>query len=126
MGLDVRVSKKKNYVYSIELTGSLDSETYQQLEGEIDEINNDKIRALVLDMKGVDYIRSAGIRVVISTEKDLRKKQAAFAMINLQPQIKKIFDVMKILPIFNIFDDMAEADKYIDEIIKEEIKKIKT
>ena|SRR3989338_7942990 len=126
MGLDVRVSKKKNYVYSIELTGSLDSETYQQLEGEIDEINNDKIRALVLDMKGVDYISSAGIRVVISTEKDLRKKQAAFAMINLQPQIKKIFDVMKILPIFNIFDDMAEADKYIDEIIKEEIKKIKT
>ena len=44
-------------------------------------------------------------------------------MINLQPQIKKVFDAMKILPIIDIFDDMPEADKYIDQVIKEEIKK---
>jgi anti-anti-sigma factor len=125
MALDIKVIKKKNYVYNIELSGSLDSDTYQQLEDEIAEINDDKIKALVIDMKGVDYISSAGIRVIISTEKALRQKATAFAMINLQPQIKKIFDVMKILPIFNIFDDVTEADKYIDEIIKEEIRKPK-
>ena len=125
MALDIKVVKKKNYVYSIELKGSLDSETYQELEGEIAEINDDKIRALALDMGGVDYLSSAGIRVIISTEKALKRKQAAFAIINLQPQIKRVLDVMKILPIFNIFDDMGEADKYIDEIIKEEIKKTK-
>ena len=44
-------------------------------------------------------------------------------MMNLQPKIQKIFDVMKLLPIMNIFEDMPEADKYIDEIINEEMKK---
>ncbi|MBU4376368.1 MAG: STAS domain-containing protein [Candidatus Omnitrophica bacterium] len=126
MALDIKVVKKKNYVYNIELAGSLDSETYQELEDEITEINDDNIRALALDMGGVDYLSSAGIRVIISTEKALKRKQAAFAIINLQPQIKRVLDVMKILPIFNIFDDMGEADKYIDEIIKEEIKKTNT
>ena len=38
-------------------------------------------------------------------------------------QIKKVFDVMKILPVVDIFNDMPEADQYIDQVIKEEIEK---
>ncbi len=125
MPLRIRVIKKKDYVYTVELEGSLDSETHQELEGELSEIIDDKTKAVILDMKGLNYISSAGIRVVLSTEKSLKRKGASFAMINLQPQIKRVFDAMKILPIFNIFDDMAEADKYLDEIIKEEIEKEK-
>ena len=121
MGLGINIIKKKNFVYTVELKGSLDSETYQELEGELSEIIDDKTKAVFLDMKGLDYISSVGIRVIFSTEKSLKRKGASFAMINLQPQIKKVFDAMKILPIFNIFEDMAEADKYIDQIIKEEI-----
>ena len=125
MGLKIKVIKKTNFVYNIELKGSLDSETYQELEDEIGEINDDKVRAIILDMEDLEYISSAGIRVVIATEKALKRKGATFAMINLQPQIKKVFDVMKIMPFFNIFEDMTEADKYIDEIIKEELWKDK-
>jgi anti-anti-sigma factor len=121
MTLSTNIVKKKNFVYTVVLEGSLDSETYQGLEAELSEIIDDKIKAIVLDMGGLTYISSAGIRVVLSTEKALKKRGASFAMINLQPQIKKVFEAMKILPIFNIFDDMTEADKYIDEIIKEEI-----
>ena len=126
MPLKIRVIKKKDYVYTVELEGSLDSETHQELEGELNEIIDDKTKAVILDMKGLNYISSAGIRVVLSTEKSLKRKGASFAMINLQPQIKKVFDAMKILPIFNIFEDMVEADQYLDQIIKEEIEKEKT
>ncbi len=125
MALDITVIKKKDYVYSIELKGSLDSETYQELQAQLGEIIDEKTRAVILDMSKVNYISSAGIRVIIETKKTLERKNATFAMINLQPQIKKIFDVMKILPMFDIFDDMPEADKYIDQIIKEEIEKHK-
>ena len=41
------------------------------------------------------------------------------------PQIEKVFDLMNILPIIDIFDDMPETDKYIDQVIKEEIEKQK-
>lgn len=125
MTLDVKIIKKKDYVYVVELKGSIDTDTYEKLEEELSGIVNDKTRAVVFDMEKVEYISSIGIKVVIDAKKALEGQNSSFAMINLQPQIKKIFEMLKILPMFDIFDDMPEADKYIDQIIKEEIEKQK-
>ncbi len=123
MALDIKIIKKKDYVYSVQLQGSIDTESSPDLEEELKEIIDQKTKAVILDMGGVNYLSSAGIRVVIWAKKALQEKNATFAMINLQPQIKKVFEIMKILPMVNIFDDMPEADKYIDQVIKEEIEK---
>ncbi len=123
MALNIKVIKKKDYVYSVELKGSIDTETYQQLEEELKELIDEMTKAVVLEMGGVDYVSSIGIRAILWAKKSLEEKNAGFAMVNLQPQIKKVFDVMKILPVVDIFDYMPEADKYIDQVIKEEIEK---
>ena len=124
MGLEIKI-KEKNHVYVVELRHSLDTETSPQLEDELKGIINENTRAIVLDMSGLEYISSAGIKLILSTEQVLKKKGATFAMIKLRPQIKRVFDSLKILSIFNVFDDMTEADRYIDQIIKEEIEKDK-
>jgi len=126
MGLEVKITKKKDYVYSVELKGPIDSKTYQELEQELNEITNENTKAVILDMSGVDYESSMGVKVVITAKKSLERKKASFAMVDLQPQVKKVFDMLKILPMFDIFDDAPEADKYIDQIIKDEIKKQST
>lgn len=123
MALEIKIDKKNNYVYFVKLNGSVDSDTYQKLQEKLNEIIDDNTKAVILDMGGVDYISSAGIGVVMSTKKFLQQKNANFAMVNLQPQIKKVLDVMKLLPVIDILSDMPEADKYIDQIIKEEIGK---
>jgi len=121
--LETKVIKKTDYVYTVELKGSIDTETSHQFEKELKEIIDEKTRAVVLDMDALEYISSMGIKVVLWAKKELQAKKATFAMINVKPQIKKVFDVMKILPMFNIFEDVEEADKYIDQVIKEEIQK---
>jgi len=123
MPLKINVSKKKNYTYIVSLTGSLDTDTEQQLDKELTKIIGKQTKAVVFDMGGVDYISSLGIGLVMKTKKALEDVGATFAMISLQPQIKKVFDVMQMLPILDIFNDMPEADKYIDQIIKEEFGK---
>jgi len=123
MAIDVKVIKKKDYVYSVEIKGSIDNDTHHHLEGELAEIIDDKTRAVVLDMERVDYISSIGIKVIIGAKKALKGRQATFAMVKVQPHIEKVFDAVKILPMFDIFGDMPEADMYIDQIIKDEIKK---
>ncbi|NQU73425.1 MAG: STAS domain-containing protein [Candidatus Omnitrophica bacterium] len=123
MALDIRITKKKDYVYSVELKGSLDTETYQELEQELKEIINEKTKMMIFDMAPLEYISSIGIKVVIETKKTLAKRSASFGMINLQPQIKKVFEMLKILPMVDIFQDMEEADKYIDQMIKDEVGK---
>lgn len=121
--LEIKIIKKKDYVYSVELGGSVDTNTHQQLKEELKEIIDEKTKAIIIDMGRVSYISSAGIGIIMWAKKELKHKNATFAMINLQPQIEKVFDAMKILPMIDIFDDMPEADKYIDQIIKEEIEK---
>lgn len=123
MTLDIKIIKKEENVYAVALKGSIDTDTYTQLEKELAGIINDKTKAVVFDMENVTYVSSIGIKVIIDAKKTLESRGAGFAMINLRPQIKKIFEVLKILPMFDIFSDMPEADKYIDQIIKEEIEK---
>ena len=96
----------------------------QKLE-QIDE-KLDETKAVVLDMDGLEYISSAGIGIVIWAKGAFKKINASFSMVNLKPQIKKVFDAMKILPMIDVFSDMPEADKYIDQIIQEEIGKQNT
>ena len=123
MALDIKVTKKRDFVYLVELKGSLDTDTHQQLEDELKEIIDAKAKAVILDMGGVSYISSIGVKVVIWAKKALEGKSATFTMVNLQPQIKKVFDVMKILPMLDIFEDIEEADKYINQVIKDELSK---
>ena len=123
MGLKITITKKKDYVYLVQLKGSLDTETAPQLQDELKEIINETTKAVMLDMRGVDYISSAGIGVTMWAKNMLERQKATFALINLQPAIKKVLDAMKVLGIIDIFDDMPEADKYIDQIIKEETEK---
>lgn len=125
MGLDIRIVKKKENVYTLELKGSIDTETVPDLQEKLDKIIDKKTKAVVFDMSGVDYINSVGIRLVVNTKKTLEAQQATFALTNLQPPIKKLFEIMKILTMIDVFDDVEVADKYIDQIAKEVTKKPK-
>lgn len=122
MEFDINVVKKKDYVYTVELKGSLDSETTPQLDEELEKIIDKKTKAVVFNMSGVDYINSVGIRLIVTLKKTLEAQQASFVLTNLQPKIKKIFEIMRILTVIDVFDDVEVADKYIDQVVKELIR----
>ena len=114
MGLRTRIIKRKDYIYSVELTGSIDTGTYQKLEEELKEILEAPTKAVIFDMKGVDYLSSIGVKVILETKKKAEVIDAAFSMVNLQPQIKKVFEIIKALPSQGIFKNIQELDDYLD------------
>jgi anti-anti-sigma factor len=118
MGLTTRVAEKLPGYYEIALTGRLDTETHAELEKVGKGLLAKSARGLRLDMAGLSYISSMGLRVVLQLAKVLREKKGAFQVTNMQPQIKKVFDIAATLPTETIFASVAEADAYFDAMQK--------
>ena len=116
MPIKVNVDDKGEGTYLIRPQGSVDANTYTSLGAEVDTILEKSPRLIIFDMKDVHYVSSAGIGVVLSAEQSLRASGGRVLMVNLQPQIRKVFDIVKALPAQQIFSSVEEMDKYLKEI----------
>ena len=85
---------------TISIEGRLDTTTSPQLEAELRNSIND-ISELVFDFEKLDYISSAGLRVLLSAQK-VMNKQGEMTIVNVKPEIMEIFDVTGFVDILNI------------------------
>ena len=114
MSLKIAVSQKAPGYHVLALDGRLDTETHGQLEAALDKLPAASARGIRLDLAKLSYISSMGLRVVMKLMKELRGRSAVFQTINLQPQIKKVFDIAHALPAETVFASVEEADAYLD------------
>ena len=79
---------KENLLLTI--SGRIDTITAQELEKEIDE-EYGNFKSLTLDINGVEYISSAGLRVLIATQKKLKADNIPFVIKNVNATVGEIF-----------------------------------
>lgn len=123
MSLNVNITPKQGGIYLVSISGSIDSDTYVILEQKVAPLLNPATKAIIFDMDGVEYISSMGINVVFNTQRTIEKQGGTFVMANLQPQVKKVFEIMKALPNMKIFESIEETDTYLFKIQQNEIEK---
>jgi anti-sigma B factor antagonist len=116
MPLKVTVQDKGDGTYLIFPEGSIDANTFMTLQNEIDAILAKSPKVIIFNMLDVKYVSSAGVGVVLLAEQELQPKNGRVLMVNLQPQIKKVFDIVKALPEQQIFSSLEEMDRYLDEV----------
>lgn len=115
MPLKVSVEDRGQGTYTIRPQGSIDTNTFMTLQNEVDPIL-EKSKVIIFDMKDVNYVSSAGVGVVLLAEQSLKATNGKVLMVNLQPQIKKVFDIVKALPDQQVFSSLEEMDKYLKEV----------
>jgi anti-sigma B factor antagonist len=117
MSLTVRSTEKIPGVFILYPVGRVDSNTYTILEKKVDYLMRvGEARAITVDMTGVDYLSSMGVRVFIKTQKELKKIGGSLSMMNLQPQIRHVFEIINALPTMQVFSNIQELDAYLDEM----------
>jgi anti-anti-sigma factor len=89
------------------------------LAGAIDHAGADQLRAalsplttggaVALDFGRVDYITSAGFRVLMTAEREQRTKQGKFMLGNMSPELRRFFDIAGLTPVFTIATDLGGA-----------------
>lgn len=114
MDLKIHIHEAKGDSRRIALAGRLDTHTYDELDRQLAPILSSSVRALVFDLAELEYISSAGIRSILKARKAVEGRGGTVLVSNLQPQIKKVFDIVKAVPLNSIFSSTAEADSYLD------------
>jgi anti-anti-sigma factor len=66
-------------------------------------------QALVIDMSGVDYISSIGLRVLMVAIKQVKPKGGRMALCGLAPLVLEVFTISRFDLLFQIFATQAEA-----------------
>ncbi|HBD08654.1 MAG TPA: anti-sigma factor antagonist, partial [Syntrophobacteraceae bacterium] len=97
--------------------------TYEVLEKRVEYVLQEgQAKHITLDMAGVEYISSMGVRVVLKTQKQLKQRGGTLSMMNLQPQIKKVFEIINALPSLQVFASIEELDNYLTEMQRQALK----
>ncbi|MEJ2729297.1 MAG: STAS domain-containing protein, partial [Deltaproteobacteria bacterium] len=73
---------------------------------------------IIFDLEFLDYINSMGVRVLLKTKKELAKNNGKIMFLRLQPQIRKVFDILNALPTLQVFTSIQELDDYLDAMQK--------
>lgn len=124
--LKIEVTQRKEGGVVISPNGRLDTVTAPELEGVVDKILAEKICIVILNMEGVTFISSAGIRVIFKLQKGVLKEKGVVIVSKPQPQVAKVLEVVRALPPEKIFQDIEAADKYLAMLQQKELEKLAT
>ncbi|MHC5097988.1 MAG: STAS domain-containing protein [Planctomycetota bacterium] len=116
MVLKITPTQKNTHTVSIALSGQLNSETASVLDRQTQKALVNGANVIVLDMADLKMITSAGVGVVMKTQTSMAKRGGEMIMLNMQPQIKKVFEIGRLLPTLQVFDDTKEMDNYLIKI----------
>ena len=83
--------KKNASELALEITGRLDTITAPALDKTIND-NLEGVKNLILDFKNLEYISSAGLRVLLSTQKKM-KQIGEMKLINVCEEVMEVFEI---------------------------------
>ena len=66
-------------------------------------------RGIVVDLAGVDYISSVGLRVLMVAAKSMRARRAAVAVASLQPVVAEIFEISRFHHVVDVRGSVRDA-----------------
>ena len=84
----------------LEITGRLDTTTAPNLDTVINELSEDT-KELVLDMGGLEYISSAGIRVILSAYKKMTSNQGTMRVTKANEMVRDVFEMTGLLELLD-------------------------
>lgn len=116
VSLEVGIVKREKGVVVVTPAGEITTETYQVLESKVVPLLSPETKMIILDFKAVRYISSMGLSVLFRVKETMKKNGGSFTLVDLQPQVKDVFDSVKFIPDY-MFASLEEADQNLDSFL---------
>ena len=93
----------------VSISGNLDTNTSPDAESKINEMINDGKEKMVVDLSSAGFVSSAGLRVFLSTAKQMTAKGAAVKFCGANEVVQEILDISGFSGILDVKVSLEEA-----------------
>jgi len=103
-------TKQLKRVDVVTVGGRIDSSTAPELDKVLRSIVDENRFRICMDLQGLEYISSAGIKVLISILRTCKRwNRGDLRLANMPPRITEVFDLAGLTPLFKIYPNTVEA-----------------
>jgi anti-sigma B factor antagonist len=95
------------------LSGRLDIAHADDLEAKLQYDVSEGKGDVVINLKDINYISSSGIRVFVGMVRDLNRQGRRLILCAITPGVRKVFEVVELLDMFEVFESEEQALKSI-------------
>jgi anti-anti-sigma factor len=108
MSIEIQ-QEQQDSVRVLALSGRLDTETAVDVELALQDLTGAGERNFLIDLSGIGYVSSAGLRVLLSLAKQLDGGKGSLRLCGLTPAVTQVFDVAGFSKLFAIYPDRNTA-----------------
>ncbi len=104
-----------NTIKCIAAEGRIDALSSADIQKVFDELILAGERTLLVDMTSVNYVSSAGLRIFIFTQKELKKVGGEILLLGMAPSVAEVFRMSGLTGLFRIIRERGEIDALLDK-----------
>jgi anti-sigma B factor antagonist len=106
--METEISRKENATI-FNLRGRLDSRTAPQFEKQVQDFLHSPDSHLVLNFNELDYISSAGLRIILNTAKAYKASPYSFVTCCMQDHVQEVFEISGFDSFITIHQDLDDS-----------------
>lgn len=102
-------SRREGGVTVVGVEGNLDTNTAPDAQQHMDGLQDDGVQKILVNFADLDYISSAGLRVLLATAKRLGGSGGSLRICGLNETVSEVFEISGFSVILSVFGSEAEA-----------------
>lgn len=115
--------EKRNGITCLKIEGRLDASNSSAIEKDIHNTIEKEGAKIVVDLAKLEYISSAGLRVLLVIAKEIKAKNGKVVLCSMTEGVRKVFEISGFTSIFDIQDNVDAALKKFGSSLPKEIEK---
>jgi anti-sigma B factor antagonist len=106
--LNISVESLKR-VELVEISGRVDSSNASELDHALKDVNERGRHNIVLDLSGVNYMSSAGLRSLVATLRECKKRGGDLRIANPSERVSEVLSLAGLDSLFQVYPDKTSA-----------------
>ncbi len=103
-------TQERDGLVQVSLKGELDLSTVERVEEELRRVEERADKLLVLDLSGLSFLDSTGLRLMVTADQRARKSGRRLAIVKGPDTVHRVFTITRLDERLEMVDDVAELE----------------